>query len=156
MATKAPAKIPVLMDTREQKGWGPELNADLFTVERGTLHTGDYSFPGLRDWEYVIERKSLGDFVGSVIQDWTRFLKELNRLKLFNSACVVVEATVEDVLARRYESEANPLSVWGKVLTIRERFKIGVEFWGPRAVCIAAVERELLFMHNELTVRGAF
>lgn len=157
MATKVPAKIPVIQDSREQKGWGPLLNPELFTVEIGTLHTGDYTFAGLlRDWEYVIERKSLGDFVSSVIHDWMRFLKELNRMKQFNSACIVVEATADDVLAHHYESDANPLSVWGRVLEIRERFKIGVEFWGPRAVCVAAVERELLFAHNELTIRRAF
>lgn len=141
--------IPVLIDTREQRPW--EFDCEMFATERTSLRTGDYSIAGLED-RFCIERKSLGDFVGTVIQDWLRFRKELYRLAGFDHAAIVVEANIEDVFNHKYESDAQPASVIGKVNSIFLDHGIPVYFWGPRPVCTAMVERFLILAAKKLGV----
>lgn len=140
-------KIPVLIDTREQRPW--EFDGDLFTTSRVTLTTGDYSLDGHSE-RIAIERKSLGDFVGTVIQDWTRFRKELYRLAAFDVAAIVVEADLADVFNHKYESEAAPASVIGRVNGIFLDHGIPVYFWGVRGCCNAMVERFLVLAAKKL------
>lgn len=121
--------IHVLADTREQKMWS--LDPSRFLTERATLRTGDYTIAGLED-RFVVERKNLGDFVGTVIGDWIRFRKELYRLAAFDFAAVVVEADLAEVFAHRYESEANPESVIGRANAIYLDHGIPVFWWGSR------------------------
>ncbi len=130
--------IPVVVDTREQRSWS--LCPDTFAVERGTLKTGDYAFGGdLRD-RLCIERKNLGDAVGTFIGDWLRFRKELYRLAAFDIAAIVVEADIADVLAHRYESEANPMSVLGRAHACFLDHNVPVFFWGAKTGCVTMVE----------------
>lgn len=112
---KKPEPIPVLIDTNEQLPWS--FDAELFTTERRSLETGDYSIPGLEHL-VTIERKSLGDAVGTVIHDWQRFRKQLHRMAGMDAATVVVEAALKDILLHKYESDANPLSVLGKMISM--------------------------------------
>ena len=60
------------------------------TAIRRALPAGDYSLEG-RETEFAVERKSLADFVQTVIRDRERFRKELLRLKTYRRACVVIE-----------------------------------------------------------------
>ncbi|HEY1189942.1 MAG TPA: ERCC4 domain-containing protein [Gemmata sp.] len=147
-----PQKLRVLQDSREQRGWGPDLDSEQFGVEVATLSTGDYTIDGLHD-RLAIERKSLGDFVSTVTREWLRFRKELYRLAGFDVAAVVVEANVEDVMEHRYESDAHPSSVMGRAHGIFLDHGVPVFFWGPRPVCVAQVERFLLLADKKL--RGA-
>lgn len=121
--------IPILIDTREQRPWS--LDPSRFATSRATLRTGDYTIAGLED-RFVVERKSLGDFVGTVIGDWIRFRKELYRLAAFDFAVIVVEADTADVFAHRYESEANPESVIGRANAIYLDHGVPVLWWGSR------------------------
>ncbi len=121
--------IPILVDSREQRPWafvGPD-----FAAERATLQTGDYSIRG-HAHAIAIERKSLGDFVSTVVHDWLRFRKELYRLAAMDHAVIVVEASVEDVAAKRYDSDAAPLSVLGRAHAITIDHGIPVCWWGKR------------------------
>lgn len=134
-------KIRLIIDNREQLPWG--LSTDLFTVERGTLRTGDYSVRGLTD-QIALERKTLGDCVNTVIHDWTRFRKELYRLAAIDHTAFVVEATVADILDKRYESDADPLSVLGRLNSIMLDHGVPVVFAGSRAVAETFAERWLI------------
>jgi ERCC4-type nuclease len=118
---------PILIDSREQTPWS-------FPCEtlRGTLHEGDYTLIGT-DRYIAIERKSLGDLVQTVIQGWVRFRKELNRLSGYDIAVIAVEANIGDVLAHKYESDANPLSVIGRCHDCLIDHGVPVLFWGPKA-----------------------
>lgn len=129
--------ITVLVDTREQRPW--ELDPTKFVMEKATLHTGDYAVKGLED-RLVLERKSIGDFVGTVIGDWLRFRRELNRLAAFDYAAIIVEADVQDVLAKRYESDANPMSVIGRAHSCYLDHGVPVFFWGEKWKCVTMVE----------------
>lgn len=139
--------IPVLVDNREQRAW--EFDPDYFTTQRATLRTGDYTIAGFED-RLCLERKSLGDFVSTVIQDWARFRKELYRLAAFDVAAIVVEADLADVFNHKYESEAQPASVLGRVNGIFLDHGIPVLFWGVRGCCTAMVERFLILANKKL------
>lgn len=139
--------VHVLIDTREQRPW--EFDSELFTTARAHLQTGDYTIAGLED-RVCMERKSLGDFVNTVIQDWLRFRRELYRLAGFDVAAVVVEADLADVFNHKYESDAQPASVIGRINGIYLDHGVPVLFWGPRGCCNAMVERFLILANKKL------
>lgn len=95
--------LTIIEDTREQTpltDW-PEGVA----VEVGTLRTGDYSVKGYENC-FAIERKSLTDFAGTMINGYEangekprkRFNRELDRMRHFDMAAVIVTATAAEVL----------------------------------------------------------
>ena len=61
---------------------------------------------------------TVDDYVASVVRDRDRFARELRVLSGYDVACVVVEATLEDILAHRYRSDAHPNAVLGATLSI--------------------------------------
>jgi ERCC4-type nuclease len=129
--------IPVLTDSREQRPW--VLDPTKFATERIGLPTGDYTLRGFED-RVCLERKSLGDLVGTLTADWLRFRKELWRLAGFDIAAIVVEATVDDVWGHRYESEATPQSVMGRVNGLWLDHGVPVLFWGSRTGAVLMAE----------------
>ena len=139
--------IPILIDTREQRNW--TFPPERFIVERATLATGDYTIKGLED-RVALERKSLGDYVSTVIGQWTRFRKELNRLMTYDIAAIVVEANVEDVMQHKYESEAEPASVMGRAHGIFLDTGIPTLWWGSRVVCEPQVWQFLTLADKKL------
>lgn len=127
----------LIIDSRENLPWS---FPDGVRTERRGLPEGDYAMVGPTglysidgmERRVVLERKSLGDFVSTVINQWIRFRKELNRLSGYDAAAIVVEATLGDVLAHRYESRAVPAAVTGRAHAIELDHGIAVHFWGPR------------------------
>lgn len=141
-ATSPSDKLKIVIDTREQKGW--TFNPKQVDVVRRALWAGDYSVVGL-EREIAIERKSLGDFVQTVIHDWLRFRKELIRLSGYQLAVIAVEATVLQVEHHEYESEASPASVLGRANSIVVDHGIPVMWWGNR-ITAANLAHQMLLM----------
>ena len=121
--------ITIIADTREQLPYAFESRWAV-TVRRA-LPAGDYSVEGLES-SIAVERKTLEDFVHSVIRDRDRFKKELAKLSEYPHACVVVEAGLTDVLLVRYSSGAHPHSVFGAVVSICIDHGVPVYFCGDR------------------------
>ncbi len=144
-----PAKLPVVIDTREQEGHAWEFDADAFAPISQKLVTGDYSILGLESY-LTIERKTLGDAVSSVIHDWTRFRKVLYRMAGMEHAIVVIEASISDVYEKRYESDAIPSSVMGKFISITTDHGLPVVFAGSRAGAITFSEQYLALAVKKL------
>jgi ERCC4-type nuclease len=69
--------VTVLVDTREQEPYS--FDARLVVTERRTLPAGDYSVACL-EGVVGVERKTLDDFVSTVIHSRRRFREELKRL----------------------------------------------------------------------------
>ena len=94
MSRSSAGPATIIIDTREQEGYSfdPRLAA---TVRRA-LPAGDYSVAGLES-TVAVERKSLDDFVSTVIHGRERFRNELRKLAGYRAACVVVEAGMLDV-----------------------------------------------------------
>ena len=71
-------KPVILIDSREQEGFS--FDPAVADVERKGLPAGDYSVAGLID-RVAVERKSLDDFVSTVIHGRARFAIELKKLR---------------------------------------------------------------------------
>lgn len=130
----------VLIDRREQRPW--KFSPEKFHTVPATLSAGDYTVAGLED-RVRVERKSLGDLVNTVVHDWQRFRKELYRLAGYDLAVIVVEADVTDLWLKKYESNADPHSVWGRCSACLIDHGIPVLWWGHRNICEKAVEKFL-------------
>ena len=139
MARKKGAKkaaITIIEDTREQTPlveW-PEGTE----VETGTLHTGDYSIKG---WEncFAIERKSLEDLAGTMIGGYEahserpkkRFNRELERMRHYDCAAVVVTATPEQVLDFRHHCGMDAHgALWNFAASVFATYGVPVFFLG--------------------------
>lgn len=148
---KPAGKLPLLIDTSEPvaTAWG--FDEALFTAERVSLDTGDYTVKGL-EHKLTIERKTLGDAVNTVIHAWTRFRKTLYRMSGMECSIVLIEAAVRDVLEHRYESDADPLAVLGKLNSITIDHGIPVVFAGDRECAIVYAGRFLLQAAKKLGV----
>ena len=90
--TKSPSsaeRVTVVADTREQEPYA--FDPEAVDVVRRALPAGDYSLPGY-EASIAVERKTLADYVSSVIRSRGRFLRELRALAEYDLGCVVVEA----------------------------------------------------------------
>ena len=139
--------ITIITDTREQLPYAFEIRWAA-TVSRA-LPAGDYSVEGL-ETSVAVERKSLEDFVHSVIRDRERFKKELAKLSEYPHACVVVEAGLPDVLLARYPSGAHPHSVFGAVVSICVDHGVPVYFCGDRQTARKFTQEYLLRAAKQL------
>ena len=131
--------LHIVRDTREQKrkdkllGW--TFERDIFqpkpVVIRGSLTTGDYSILGHEDF-CVVERKTLSDLVRCLGVDRDRFERELQRLKSFDAACVIVESPQTMLRAGEYRSQLLPGSAWQSVISLSGTYRIPF-FWAEDA-----------------------
>jgi ERCC4-type nuclease len=149
MATpRAKKQLPVLVvDTREQAPF--VFDATRVSTVRRALKAGDYSVEGLES-QVAVERKSLDDFVGTVIRAQGRFEVELEHLGGYAFACVVVEASIEDVLSHRYRMAVHPNSVLGAAVAITVDHRIPVFFCGSRPHACLFTEKLLCRAHKKL------
>lgn len=130
----------IVADTREQHPYSFPC-----TTNRKALVAGDYSVEGLED-RVAVERKSLADFVHTVIHDHERFGRELLLLSTYNAACVVVEADLDSVLRGGRQDDlrgAKPESVLGAAMHIHLRYGIPVFWCGSRQAARAFTEMYL-------------
>lgn len=119
----------IIIDTREPPhcAWDfPDLE-----VERSKLDQGDYSVSGM-EHRIAIERKTMDDFISSLTRERDRFTRELDRLKGYERALIVVEAHFDDVCAGAYRSMMRPASIVGSVASIHARFGVPTVFAGDR------------------------
>ena len=99
--------------------------------------------------QVAIERKSLDDFVQTLIHAQDRFARELGLLRSYPRAWIVVEATLDDVLQGRYASRAHPQSVLALTAALMARYGIPVLFASDRPSAVALVEMLLLQWHAQ-------
>lgn len=123
------ARATIVIDSREQEAYA--FDPRLAGAVRRALQAGDYSVGGLED-QVAVERKTLDDFVSTLIHRRRRFREELRKLSQYRAACVVVEAELLDVLGKRYRGEARPEAVVGSTLSILLDFGVPVVFCGNR------------------------
>lgn len=135
-------RITVVIDTREQEPYA--FDSSTTNVVHRALPAGDYSIEGCED-SVAVERKTLEDFVSTVIRSRDRFTEELRRLSSYDAACVVVEADFRDILQGRYRSGAHPNAVLGALLSIVVDFGVPVFFCSDRQAACLFVER---FLHR--------
>ncbi len=132
--------IPIVVDTREQEPYS--FDPQRFVVVRKALPAGDYSLVGHEE-RVAVERKSLADFVQTVIRSRRRFHEELKKLAAREFACVVVEGSMRDVLDGVYGTGAHPNAVFGAAISICVDWGVPVYFCGDRQTARQFVESYL-------------
>jgi ERCC4-type nuclease len=138
----------VVVDTREQEPYS--FDPAHVTCVRRALSVGDYSLEG-HEAAVAIERKSLKDFVASTITARARFGRELRGLADCELGCVVVEGSLEDILAHRYRAGAHPNAVVGATLSIIVDHGVPVFFCGDRQLACRFVEGLLCRYHRKVS-----
>lgn len=118
-------RIQVIVDTREKEPYG--FDDSKFDVIQKALPAGDYSLAG-RENQIAIERKSLIDYVHTLIQGRDRFKKELQKLRTMPGSCIVVEGCIDDLHRGIYRSGASPRSLIGSTMSIIVDYGIPVFF----------------------------
>lgn len=130
--------VTILIDSREQK---PYQFSPHIASARVALPAGDYSIAG-QETRFAIERKSLDDWLHTIIHDRKRFVMELCRLSTYQRAFIVVEANWPDILQGKY-ARANhiaPSSVRGLTLAIMQSYGVPVLMVGDRPSAREIVE----------------
>ena len=128
----------IIADTREQ---APYTFGRVPCVRR-KLDAGDYSVEGL-ETTVTVERKSLDDFVSTVIRQRKRFNTELAKLQTYKYSCIVVEASVRDLITGNFSSSANPEAALGAAISLDVDYRIPVIFCGDRQGGVAFTKRYL-------------
>ena len=98
----SPPCVPIVIDTRERQPWAFTVEIDNAVSTRGTLATGDYSVRGY-ETRICVERKSLIDWVSTIVNHHDRFHKELIRMKDYDRSFIIIECTLKDIAERKYE-----------------------------------------------------
>ena len=137
----------IIIDTREQEPY--EFDPEAVEVKRQALSAGDYSLDGFED-QVCIERKSLLDYVQSVIKQRDRFLKEVKKLSETPHCCIVVECDLSDIMGKRYRSGAHPNSVLGATLSLMIDHEVPVCFCSDRQLAKTFVEGYLKRIYRKL------
>ena len=145
MSRSSPALVTLIADTREQEPFS--FDSRLVVVERRALPAGDYSVAGL-EGVVAVERKTLDDFVSTVIHQRARFRRELSKLAGYRAACVVVEAGLLEFLQGRYRGGSHPNAVLGSALAIILDHRIPVFFCSSRQAACHFVQAYLLAAHT--------
>ena len=112
----------------------PHYRFDPLRVDtvRKKLDSADYSVVGFEN-AWGVERKTLDDFVGTVIRARGRFEAELERLVAFKIARIVVEGSLEDVVLHHYRAPGvHPNSILGSAWAIEADFGIPIVWAGDR------------------------
>ncbi len=122
-------RIGIVIDTREQQPYA--FDPERFETVRRALPAGDYSLVG-SETRVAVERKSMRDFVSTVIRARKRFHAELRKLAEYEHACIVVEGSLRDLLEGRYPGGAHPNAVFGAVISICVDWDIPVFFCSDR------------------------
>ncbi|MCC5829276.1 MAG: ERCC4 domain-containing protein [Phycisphaeraceae bacterium] len=127
----------IVIDTREQHPYTFGC-----ATQRHKLEAGDYSVLG-KENRIAVERKSLADFVHTVIHDAPRFRTELEKLAALEFACVAVEADLDDVLRGLRQGDlrlVTPTAVLGASLHIAVHHHVPVYWCGSRQAACAFTE----------------
>ena len=138
----------VVIDTREQRPFS--FDPECVSVQSGTLGAGDYALLGFED-RIAVERKSMEDFVSTVVGERARFKRELAKLQTYELACVVVEGDLRDVIRGSYRSRAHPNAVFASALAIYTDYGIPVFFCSDREIAARFVMGLLLRFHQRMS-----
>lgn len=95
----------VLVDTREKQPW--ELSSSrVLGREFIKLDTGDYTVEGLEDKLCIDRKASVNELAGNITQ--ARFKRELERIREFPHAFIILEASAQDVFDYPHSADLPP------------------------------------------------
>lgn len=127
--------LTIIQDTREKK----PLVFPNAGVKIAKLETGDYSLEHFED-KITIERKSLSDLLQSLSAERKRFMSEVQRMRAFEYAGLVVEASLADIYRGVWRNAISVESVVGSLQALSAKHGLHVLFACDRAIAALMVE----------------
>ena len=126
--TRQIPKPVILVDTREQLPFTfDQFSNWIKGTQKTGLAAGDYSVEGMEDI-LTLERKSLTDLIGTLMQSRNRFFRQCERMTQYRWRALLVEASYKD-LKTPYGSrhtKAHPNGVTGTLDALEVKFGIPV------------------------------
>jgi ERCC4-type nuclease len=142
--------MDIIVDTREQL----PLQFGKHNTIRFKLFVGDYSTVKLREL-FCIERKSLEDLYGTIIQGHVRFRNEIIRAHTNNiELVIVVEGTKKDFQAKNF-SGGKKRKTTGETLikivnTIESKYKVPIVWCKNREESAKYIRKSLQLKEKQL------
>lgn len=127
--------LTIIQDTREKK----PLVFHNAGVKIAKLETGDYSLEHFED-KVTIERKSLPDLLQSLSAERKRFMSEVQRMRDFEYAGLVVEVSLADIYRGVWRNAISVESVVGSLQALSAKHGLHVLFACDRAIAALMVE----------------
>jgi ERCC4-type nuclease len=131
----------IVIDSREQRPLS--FAAEVAGSVRKALPAGDYSIEG-HETVIAVERKTLEDYISSLVHARDRFIRELTKLSDYRFAWIVVEGSLDEVLHGRYASRVSPAALLGLTTWVMLEYRIPVLFAHDRPCARAFTEALLL------------
>jgi ERCC4-type nuclease len=97
---KKEERFTVIKDTREQDGWTFGAGKSCAGMDIGTLKTGDYTMRGYENILTIERKGSVAEFAANITQE--RFVRELERMRDYEFAFIVLEFTLDDIMRFPY------------------------------------------------------
>ena len=113
--------MKIIVDTREQQPFPFSLYP--CETETGTLRTGDYSIAGFED-KVTVERKSPTDLCGCITSSRERFERELERMRSFECAAVVIELPIQEITRQHFNTGLRQSSFEQSILSFSFRYRV--------------------------------
>ena len=131
----------IIIDTREDR----RLVLPTLPHVIDTMPEGDYGIVGFsgRAGEplgFAIERKSITDLVGSLTRRRAAFMREIERLRRYRFAAVMIEGHRAEVEMALYAQQVVPASILHSLDAIMVRGGVHVIWAGDRAAAAEQVE----------------
>jgi len=119
---KEESVVKIVADYREKNSLVPsELSKLNIETEFKELKVGDFVVG-----EVVIERKTVSDFISSMIN--RRLIKQLEELQQYENRLLMIEGIDEQEIYSDEETKMNPNAIRGFLLSILLRYKVPVLF----------------------------
>lgn len=135
----------IIRDTREQSGWQFATGKNCLGTKPGTLKTGDYTIEGFENILTIERKGSVKEFAQNLMDD--RFFRELERMKEYKHAYLILEFTAEDLLnypnnpdipfATRARIKTNGNFLMSKTIYLQHNYPVKVFFAGRKGKDIA-------------------
>lgn len=130
----------VIIDSREQTPLA--IRAYPTVVEK--LDFGDYGivgFSSLNNPRFAVERKSLGDLIGSLTTGRERFMREIEGLRRFTFSAILIESERIVIESEAYRSRTTPQSILGTLDAIMVRANVHIVWGGSHAESATRLEQ---------------
>lgn len=144
--------MKIVIDSREQR----PFDFQPFGAETiiSTLPSGDYSIAGMETYVSV-ERKELSDLLNCLGSERPRFFRELERLRSYEAAAIVIESPLSAIAAGHYRSRISPQSAIQSLIAIQAQFRLPVFFAKDRTEAEMYVFHFLRHFQNMIERRYA-
>ena len=129
----------ILVDTREQLPY--EWKG--VTIRFQSLKTGDYSLPGYEHHGITIERKRIVELWTITGRERERFERELERMSHFDVGAIVIEGTIQQVLAGDPRTQVPPAAVINSLVSWSLIYDVRI-WWAGDRIGARAVTKSLL------------